>query len=97
MLPIRFQLPVRNQNLYFVYSLNHYLLILHLYLQHISDKSYIWFSSLVLNLFLSSLRSGGNIYYIGDDSLAIMGLIDASECPPTYGASKSDIWFKHIY
>ena len=36
-----------------------------------------------------SLRAGGNIYYTGDDSLALMGLIDASECPPTYGASKS--------
>ncbi|XP_060590820.1 glucokinase regulatory protein-like [Ruditapes philippinarum] len=37
------------------------------------------------------LRSGGNIYYIGDDSLAIMGLIDASECPPTYGATLDDV------
>ncbi|XP_060583846.1 glucokinase regulatory protein-like [Ruditapes philippinarum] len=42
-------------------------------------------------LSLSSLRSGGNIYYIGDDSLAIMGLIDASECPPTYGATLDDV------
>ena len=40
-----------------------------------------------LNFFFS-LISGGHIYYLGKDSLALLGLIDASECPPTYGASK---------
>ncbi|XP_053394873.1 glucokinase regulatory protein-like [Mercenaria mercenaria] len=38
-----------------------------------------------------SLRAGGKIYYMGSDSLALMGLIDASECPPTYGATLDDI------
>lgn len=38
-----------------------------------------------------SLRAGGNIYYLGGDSLALMGLIDASECPPTYGATLDDV------
>ena len=35
-----------------------------------------------------SLKQGGHLYYLGAGSLGIMGLIDASECPPTYGASK---------
>ncbi|CAG2257794.1 unnamed protein product [Mytilus edulis] len=38
-----------------------------------------------------SLKAGGSISYIGWDSLGVMGMIDASECPPTYGASLSDI------
>ncbi|KAH3695439.1 glucokinase regulatory protein-like isoform X2 [Dreissena polymorpha] len=37
------------------------------------------------------LNSGGSIYYLGTDSLALMGLIDASECPPTYGATLDDV------
>ncbi|XP_052091066.1 glucokinase regulatory protein-like [Mytilus californianus] len=39
----------------------------------------------------NSLKAGGTISYIGWDSLGVMGMIDASECPPTYGASLSDI------
>ena len=35
-----------------------------------------------------SLKEGGHLYYVGAGSLGIMGLIDASECPPTYGASE---------
>ena len=42
-------------------------------------------------VFLHSLSSGGHVYYLGGDSLGIVGLIDASECPPTYGASKCPI------
>ncbi|KAK7504005.1 hypothetical protein BaRGS_00004737 [Batillaria attramentaria] len=40
-----------------------------------------------------SLREGGHLYYYsaGSGSLGIMGLIDASECPPTYGASLDDV------
>ncbi|XP_050402998.1 glucokinase regulatory protein [Patella vulgata] len=40
----------------------------------------------VVKLAGKSLNSGGYIYYVGWDSLGIMGLIDASECQPTYGA-----------
>ncbi|XP_063416204.1 glucokinase regulatory protein-like [Mytilus trossulus] len=39
----------------------------------------------------NSLKAGGSMSYIGWDSLGVMGMIDASECPPTYGASLSDI------
>jgi N-acetylmuramic acid 6-phosphate (MurNAc-6-P) etherase len=38
-----------------------------------------------------SLNSGGHIYYLGEDSIAMIALIDASECPPTYGAHFSDV------
>lgn len=38
-----------------------------------------------------SLKQGGHVYYLGEDSIAIIALIDASECPPTYGAEFSDV------
>jgi len=38
-----------------------------------------------------SLKQGGHVYYIGEASIAIIALIDASECPPTYGAEFSDV------
>lgn len=38
-----------------------------------------------------SLRRGGHIYYIGDGTFGILGLVDASECPPTFGADFSDV------
>lgn len=37
-----------------------------------------------------ALKAGGHVYYLGEDSIAIIALIDASECPPTYGAEFSD-------
>ena len=37
-----------------------------------------------------SLSCGGHIYYVAaSESLGLCGLIDASECKPTYGASVS--------
>jgi N-acetylmuramic acid 6-phosphate (MurNAc-6-P) etherase len=38
-----------------------------------------------------SLRQEGNLYYVGKDAFGILGLIDASECPPTFGANFSDV------
>lgn len=38
-----------------------------------------------------ALKSGGHVYYLGEDSVAMIALIDASECPPTYGADFSDV------
>ncbi|MBN1490722.1 MAG: hypothetical protein JXA69_12455, partial [Phycisphaerae bacterium] len=32
------------------------------------------------------LRRRGHIYYVGAGSLGILGTVDASECPPTFGA-----------
>ncbi|XP_060081243.1 glucokinase regulatory protein-like [Ylistrum balloti] len=39
----------------------------------------------------NSLNKGGSVHYLGWDSIGVMALIDASECPPTYGASLDDI------
>ncbi|KAJ6234245.1 glucokinase regulatory protein [Anaeramoeba flamelloides] len=33
----------------------------------------------------------GHVYYIGESNAGIIGLIDASECPPTFGASPESI------
>ncbi|KAF5909628.1 glucokinase regulatory protein isoform X1, partial [Clarias magur] len=38
-----------------------------------------------------SLRSKGHVYYLGWQTLGIMGIIDASECIPTFGAGFEDI------
>ncbi len=39
----------------------------------------------------ATLRCGGKISYLGRDTAGIIGLIDASECPPTFGSSFEDI------
>ncbi|XP_071837823.1 glucokinase regulatory protein-like isoform X2 [Apostichopus japonicus] len=38
-----------------------------------------------------SLNSNGHLYYLGKDHLGMLGLIDASECPPTYGSDFEDV------
>lgn len=38
-----------------------------------------------------ALKSEGHIYYLSQDNLGITGLIDSSECPPTFGANMNDI------
>ncbi|OWF47883.1 glucokinase regulatory protein-like [Mizuhopecten yessoensis] len=39
----------------------------------------------------NSLNAGGSVHYLGWDGIGVMALIDASECPPTYGATLDDI------
>lgn len=38
-----------------------------------------------------ALNSQRHIYYIGKDVYGILGIIDASECPPTFGDSFEDV------
>ncbi|MEO8377732.1 MAG: hypothetical protein ABI579_08670, partial [Candidatus Sumerlaeota bacterium] len=38
-----------------------------------------------------SLRSGGRIHYIGRGVPGLMGIVDASECPPTFGSDLYDV------
>jgi N-acetylmuramic acid 6-phosphate (MurNAc-6-P) etherase len=38
-----------------------------------------------------TLKNQGHLYYLSNDSVSMMALIDASECPPTYGADFEDI------
>lgn len=37
------------------------------------------------------LVGGGRIMYVGRGSVGLLGVIDASECPPTFGASFDDV------
>lgn len=39
----------------------------------------------------NSLKKGGHIYYIGEGALAVMGFIDASEMPDTYGTPHTEV------
>lgn len=39
----------------------------------------------------TALRSAGRIHYLGRGTAAILGVIDASECPPTFGADLYDV------
>lgn len=39
----------------------------------------------------NALRNGGHIYYLGTGSLGILALVDASECPPTFGDKFEDV------
>lgn len=39
----------------------------------------------------TALRSGGRIHYLGRGTAGVLGLIDASECPPTFGADLYDV------
>ncbi len=43
-------------------------------------------SSLVEHL-LEKMKAGGRLFYIGAGTSGRLGIVDASECPPTYGVS----------
>ncbi|KAL8562315.1 hypothetical protein ACOMHN_037271 [Nucella lapillus] len=45
----------------------------------------------LLQLAGSSLKEGGHLYYMGAHGLGILGMIDASECPPTFSATLDDV------
>lgn len=39
----------------------------------------------------SSLRSGGRVFYLGSGEAGLAGLLDASECVPTFGARREQV------
>lgn len=41
--------------------------------------------------FGDTLRRGGRVAYVGAGTAGVLGFIDASECPPTYGAAFDDV------
>lgn len=47
--------------------------------------------SRAMELAAESLKCKAHVYYIGWDSLGFMGLLDASECVPTFSANFSDV------
>jgi len=39
----------------------------------------------LVNAILDKMKSGGRLFYIGAGTSGRLGIVDASECPPTYG------------
>jgi len=39
----------------------------------------------IVDLIADKLLSGGHLYYIGAGTSGRLGIVDASECPPTFG------------
>ena len=37
------------------------------------------------NVIVKQMKQGGRLFYIGDGTSGRLGIVDASECPPTYG------------
>ncbi len=42
---------------------------------------------LLVNAIISKLKTGGRLFYIGAGTSGRLGVVDASECPPTFGVS----------
>ena len=40
---------------------------------------------------VASLRNGGRLFYVGAGTSGRLGIIDASECPPTFGTDPAQI------
>lgn len=43
----------------------------------------------VINLVINSFKNGGRLIYVGAGTSGRLGILDASECPPTFGVDKS--------
>jgi N-acetylmuramic acid 6-phosphate etherase len=41
------------------------------------------------NTIVKKMASGGRLFYIGSGTSGRLGIVDASECPPTFGVSKN--------
>ena len=42
-----------------------------------------------VELIVKSLRAGGRVFYVGAGTSGRLGVLDASECPPTYGVPRT--------
>ena len=40
---------------------------------------------------VEKLKNGGRLFYIGAGTSGRLGILDASECPPTYGSNPLDV------
>ncbi len=45
--------------------------------------------SKLANVIIKKLASGGRLFYIGSGTSGRLGIVDASECPPTFGVSNN--------
>ena len=44
-----------------------------------------------IELYAETLRAGGRVFYVGAGTSGRLGVLDASECPPTYGVSADTV------
>lgn len=54
---------------------------------HSVEKSIPQIEKLTLKI-VEQLKAGGRLFYIGAGTSGRLGIVDASECPPTFGVSK---------
>jgi len=45
--------------------------------------------SAAINVIVSRFKEGGRLFYVGAGTSGRLGVLDASECPPTFGVSPS--------
>ena len=45
----------------------------------------------LINAIVEKMKAGGRLFYIGAGTSGRLGILDASECPPTFGVSKNFI------
>ena len=41
----------------------------------------------LVDMIVEKIRNGGRLFYVGAGSSGRLGVLDAAECPPTYGVS----------
>jgi len=41
----------------------------------------------LINVIILQMKSGGRLFYLGAGTSGRLGIIDASECPPTFGVA----------
>ena len=52
---------------------------------HSAVKEELWSIEEGVNIIVESFRKGGRLFYIGAGTSGRLGVLDASECPPTFG------------
>jgi len=45
----------------------------------------------LINKIVSNMKKGGRLFYIGCGTSGRLGILDASECPPTFGVSENKV------
>jgi N-acetylmuramic acid 6-phosphate etherase len=45
--------------------------------------------SLLVNKIIFQIKNGGRLFYLGSGTSGRLGIVDASECPPTFGVSSN--------
>jgi len=54
-------------------------------------KDEIPYIAKAVNIVTAALKTGGRLFYVGAGTSGRLGILDASECPPTFGSSPEDI------